>query len=146
MKEQILCCYISPSGKKCKKEAEFTVIYGNAPNDATESCSCHIGELGDNDSGRFEVVRLNKEKEVIKEGDTVKVEAAIRGAPDEIYRVIRSSTTKELILDDVMGTALSEIRPEVIQKVEECSICHGKGSTTDHHDPCSNCGGKGYIT
>lgn len=27
----------------------------------------------------------------------------------------------------------------------ECEICHGKGSTTDHHDPCSNCGGKGYI-
>ena len=27
----------------------------------------------------------------------------------------------------------------------ECDICHGEGSTTDHHDPCSNCGGKGYI-
>lgn len=28
---------------------------------------------------------------------------------------------------------------------EECEVCHGEGYTTDHHDPCSNCGGKGYI-
>ena len=28
-----------------------------------------------------------------------------------------------------------------------CEICHGKGlaSSTDCHDPCSNCGGTGYI-
>ncbi len=78
-------------------------------------------------------------------GDTVKVMSATRGAPDEIYRVVRSKKTGELILDDVMGTTLGEIRPGVIQKVEECSICHGEGYTTDHHDPCSNCGGKGYI-
>ena len=82
----------------------------------------------------------------IKEGDIVKVESAIKGASDEIYRVICSSKTGELILDDVMGTALSELRPEVIQILEECEICHGAGSTTDHHDPCSNCDGKGYIT
>ena len=30
-------------------------------------------------------------------------------------------------------------------KEEECAICHGKGSTTDHHDPCSECGGSGYY-
>ncbi len=60
MKEKILCCYIRPcDSKECEEEAEFEVIYGNAPNDATESCSRHIGELGDNDTGRFEVVRLN---------------------------------------------------------------------------------------
>ena len=88
---KIMCCYISPNGKECEKEAEFTVIYSNAPNDVTESCSCHIGELVDDNIGRFEVIRLNKEK-------------------------------------------------------EECSICHGEGATTDHHDPCSNCGGEGYIT
>ncbi len=29
---------------------------------------------------------------------------------------------------------------------EACPICHGAGSTTDNHDPCSNCGVKGYIT
>jgi len=28
---------------------------------------------------------------------------------------------------------------------EEYEICHGEGSTTDHHDPCSNCDGKGYL-
>jgi len=140
-KNKIMCCYISPSGKKCEEEAEFTVIYGNAPNDATESCSCHIGELGDNDSGRFEVIRISGGFQV---GDTVKVCAALQGAPDEIYKIIRNMKGK-LALDDVMGTALSELRPEVVQKVEECSICHGKGSTTDHHDPCTECGGSGYY-
>jgi len=30
-------------------------------------------------------------------------------------------------------------------KKEECSICHGQGFTTDHHDPCSECGGSGYY-
>ena len=86
----IKCCFINRDGKECDREAEFEVIYGNAPNDATESCSYHIGELGDNDSGRFEVIRLNKEK-------------------------------------------------------EECSVCHGAGATTDHHDPCDECGGSGYY-
>ena len=28
---------------------------------------------------------------------------------------------------------------------EECSVCHGRGFTTDHHDPCSECGGSGYY-
>ncbi len=55
-KERIMCCCLG-----CTKEAEYIVIYGNAPNDATESCVQHVGELGDNDTGRFEVVRLNKE-------------------------------------------------------------------------------------
>lgn len=40
--------------------------------------------------------------------------------------------------------------PEICPKCgdlmfEMCPVCHGAGSTTDHHDPCSNCGGKGYI-
>ncbi len=35
---------------------------------------------------------------------------------------------------------------EYLKEKEECEICHGEGSTTDHHDPCSNCGGEGYIT
>jgi len=29
--------------------------------------------------------------------------------------------------------------------LEECGVCHGEGSTTDHHDPCSECGGSGYY-
>lgn len=28
---------------------------------------------------------------------------------------------------------------------ELCPVCHGKGATTDHHDPCSECGGSGYY-
>jgi len=23
---------------------------------------------------------------------------------------------------------------------DECSVCYGKGYTTDHHDPCTECG------
>jgi len=38
-----------------------------------------------------------------------------------------------------------ELREYLKEKEEECSICHGKGSTTDHHDPCSNCGGSGKV-
>lgn len=41
-----------------------------------------------------------------------------------------------------------EICPEcgdLMFEEEMCLICHGKSSTYDHHDPCSNCSGKGYI-
>ena len=34
---------------------------------------------------------------------------------------------------------------EFVIGAEVCPICHGTGSIYDHHDPCSNCGGKGYI-
>ena len=34
---------------------------------------------------------------------------------------------------------------EFVIGAEVCPICHGEGSTTDHHDPCDNCDGKGYI-
>ena len=50
----------------------------------------------------------------IKEGDTVKVSAGLKGAPDEIYKIIRGKGGN-LILDDVMGTALSELNPEAIK-------------------------------
>jgi len=138
----IMCCYISSSGRECEKEAEYKLVYGNSPDDVTESCSSHIGHLVDDRIERFEVIRISGG---IMEGDTIKVCAALQGAPDEIYKVIRSSKSGELILDDVMGTALSELKPEVVQKVEECEICHGVGATTDHHDPCTECGGSGYY-
>jgi len=28
---------------------------------------------------------------------------------------------------------------------EDCPVCHGTGATTDHHDPCTECGGSGRI-
>jgi len=28
---------------------------------------------------------------------------------------------------------------------KDCPVCHGKGATTDHHDPCSECGGSGKV-
>ncbi len=140
-KEKIMCCFIGKDEKDCKIEAEYMIIYGNGPDDVTESCACHIGELVDDRVERFEVIRISGG---IMEGDTVKVKAALRGAPDEFYKIVRGKN-RNLILDDVMGTDLMEINPKAIQKVEECSICHGEGATTDHHDPCTNCGGKGYI-
>jgi len=30
-------------------------------------------------------------------------------------------------------------------RVEDCPICHGAGATTDHHDPCTECGGSGKV-
>jgi len=28
---------------------------------------------------------------------------------------------------------------------EDCPVCHGAGATTDHHDPCTECGGSGKV-
>jgi len=28
---------------------------------------------------------------------------------------------------------------------EDCPVCHGQGATTDHHDPCTECGGTGKV-
>ncbi len=28
---------------------------------------------------------------------------------------------------------------------EDCSICHGKGYTIHHHDPCTECDGSGKV-
>lgn len=28
---------------------------------------------------------------------------------------------------------------------EPCPVCHGAGATTDHHDPCTECGGSGRV-
>ena len=136
-----MCCYKRLDGIGCGREAEFKIVYGNEVSDVTESCASHIGHLVDDKIERFEVIRIPRGFQV---GDTVKICAALEGAPDEIYKVIRNTDGK-LALDDVMGTALDELKPEAINLVEECEICHGKGSTIDHHDPCSNCGGDGFI-
>lgn len=33
----------------------------------------------------------------------------------------------------------------VREQEEDCPVCHGKGATIDHHDPCSECDGVGKI-
>ena len=33
----------------------------------------------------------------------------------------------------------------VREEEEDCPVCHGAGATTDHHDPCSECGGSGKV-
>lgn len=53
-------------------------------------------------------------EDTIKEGDTIKVSSAVKGAPDEIYKVIHNTDGK-LAIDDDMGTALSELNPEAIK-------------------------------
>jgi len=59
---------------------------------------------------------INKAIELygLKPGDTVKVCSALKGAPDEIHKIIRNTDGK-LALDDVMGTALDELKPESIK-------------------------------
>lgn len=144
VKEKIMCCFIRLDGSSCEKKAEYEIVYGNSSADVTESCSSHIGELVDDRIERFEVIRISGG---IREGDTVKICSAINGAPDEFHKIIRGKNGN-LILDDVMGTPLIEIDPESIQKVskeENCPVCHGKGATTEHDDPCSECGGGGKV-
>lgn len=54
----------------------------------------------------------------MKVGDTVKVAAALKGAPDETYKIIRNTDGK-LALDDVMGTALDELKQGAVQLVKK---------------------------
>lgn len=79
----------------------------------------------------------------IREGSFVRVVGSLKGMPSEIYKVL-CDKNRGLILDDDMGTSLAELSPTAVERVEECSICHGEGSTTDHHDPCTECNGKGW--
>lgn len=108
---------------------------------------------GVNDEGIVECnecgITINTAIELIKlkPGDTVKVRSAIEGAPDEVFKVIRDKEG-DLVLDDVMGTEIKDINPQVIQKInneEDCPICHGLGYVIHHHDPCTECDGSGKI-
>lgn len=42
MKMKRHCCFLS-----CDKEAEFMIAYGTAPDDYTDSCKEHVGEMVD---------------------------------------------------------------------------------------------------
>ena len=50
-----------------------------------------------------------------------------------------------------IGRWMAERHLRIIQKrarekvEEDCPICHGAGATTDHHDPCTECGGSGKV-
>lgn len=39
------CCYISQDGDDCSKPAEWLIVYGQAPDNYTESCTHHVGHL-----------------------------------------------------------------------------------------------------
>lgn len=59
MKEnKTICCFVERNGRRCKRKAEYEIIYGNEASDVTESCASHIGELVDDKIARFEVVRI----------------------------------------------------------------------------------------
>ena len=46
----------------------------------------------------------------------------------------------ELAIEQVTSLLKSKMDEEL------CPVCHGKGSTTDHHDPCTECGGNGKVS
>lgn len=58
-KNEAVCCFITSDGKGCEKKAEYAIYYGTSPDDYTESCSSHIGELAGG-IDRFEVFRIGK--------------------------------------------------------------------------------------
>lgn len=40
------CCYVgSKSGASCGNQAEWRIVSGNGPDDYTESCTRHVGEM-----------------------------------------------------------------------------------------------------
>ena len=51
---------------------------------------------------------------------------------------------KNVVICNECGMSISDAISK-LWNMEDCSICHGKGSTTDHHDPCSECGGTGKV-
>ncbi len=141
-------CTLSPY-MPCHSEIgdeECCGIFMSIDND--NSVVCNECGMSINDA----VSKLYKEKEAYQQhfevevDDFVTVINSLKDAPDETFRVTRSKKLGALMLNDMVGTELHELYPEAIRGViKPCSICHGEGSTTDHHDPCSNCGGKGYI-
>jgi hypothetical protein len=44
-----LCCFIYPSGRRCQNQAEYQIwVDGSSnPDDYTESCAQHLGEMHD---------------------------------------------------------------------------------------------------
>jgi len=88
---------------------------------------------GINDNGIVEcnecAMTINKAIELLKlkPGDTVKVCSALKGAPNNFYK-IQLGKNGALILNDAIGTKLSELNPGAIQKTyNDCPKCNGSG-------------------
>lgn len=75
--------------------------------------------------------------------------------PGNVVRINNSNKSKWYVGDSKMeelikflndiGFKEEGIYSKEYEEKEECSICHGQGSTTDHHDPCTECGGSGRV-
>lgn len=56
---------------------------------------------------------------------------------------------EELISDNAMDGLIREDMDSADsyckKEKEDCPVCHGAGATTDHHDPCTECGGSGKV-
>ena len=64
---------------------------------------------------------------------------------DEIFVINRDgyigeSTKREIEYAKAKGKLVCYLENE-----ENCPVCHGQGATTDHHDPCTECGGSGKV-
>lgn len=55
--------------------------------------------------------------------------------------------SEEYISDNAMDGLIREDQDSADSycKKEDCPVCHGAGATTDHHDPCTECGGSGKV-
>lgn len=40
---------------------------------------------------------------------------------------------------------IDKLEEKMAKVQEDCPVCHGAGATTDHHDPCTECGGTGEV-
>jgi hypothetical protein len=49
MKGKIICCFIpnqdDPQNSRCPNNAEWRIVYGETPDDYTESCTEHVGKM-----------------------------------------------------------------------------------------------------
>ena len=39
------CCYIGDAGDDCSKPAEWVIVHGSGPDDYTEACRRHVGDM-----------------------------------------------------------------------------------------------------
>ena len=64
------------------------------------------------------------------------------GTVDSVIKQVLDGKSNEEIMDKIGPPRWMKEQKE---REEDCPVCHGAGATTDHHDPCTECGGSGKV-
>lgn len=71
----------------------------------------------------------------------------LREEASELIDAYRKKGDREIIEEAVDVANFAMMIVDVLNGLDEedCSVCHGQGATTDHHDPCTECDGTGKV-